>query len=163
MQRAVARRLSAAGAAPAEPRPFADLEARWRKDLGVNALDAKTQLDLVAAVLGQMAPLSIEKSQLLAQANQLRTSLASATAATDVKDTTKQLLLLSTKTVQTAKTEQELAEATPMRAWAIAKAFELDYPGAGDMLRQAMDMKALIVVAEVTSEASCRWMPLCWR
>ena len=35
----------------------------------------------------------------------------------------------------------------------IAKAFELDYPGAGDMLRQAMDMKALIVVAEVTSEA----------
>ena len=111
LQRAVARRLSAAGAAPAEPRPFVALEARWRKDLGVNALDAKTQLDLVAAVLGQMAPLSIEKSQLLAQASQLRTSLASATAATDVKDTTKQLLLLSTKTVQTAKTEQELAEA----------------------------------------------------
>ena len=106
-----ARRLEAAGAASAEPQPFADLEARWRKDLRVNALDAKTQLDLVTAVLGQMAPLSIEKSQLLAQANQLRTSLASATAATDVKDTTKQLLLLSTKTVQTARTERGLAEA----------------------------------------------------
>ena len=107
----VPERLEAAGAASAEPQPFADLEARWRKDLQVNALDAKTQLDLVTAVLGQMAPLSIEKSQLLAQANQLRTSLASATAATDVKDTTKQLLLLSTKTVQTARTERGLAEA----------------------------------------------------
>ena len=35
----------------------------------------------------------------------------------------------------------------------IVKAFELDFPGMGDMLRQAMDLRALVVVAEVTAEA----------
>jgi len=39
-----------------------------------------------------------------------------------------------------------------MRA-VMLKAFEADYPGLTEVLRQAMDMKALIVVAEVTSEA----------
>jgi len=35
----------------------------------------------------------------------------------------------------------------------IVKAFEMDYPGLADMLRQAMDMRALLIAVEVTNEA----------
>ena len=66
-------------------------------------------------------------------------------------------LALSMAKIAELSLDEPLAKQGPRAL--IVKAFELEYPGIADLVRQAMDMRGLIVVAEVCAEADARWLP----
>ena len=89
---------------------FIEQEGRWQNDLTVDPIPQNAQLDLVHAVLGQVAPLSIERAHLEEAIQQLQAALDNASDEMDVSETTKLLLYLAKKQKQKAITERKLRE-----------------------------------------------------